>query len=139
MDREVHYELTRQWALEEGFTAEEAQAIADADWACDSRYITTLAHKRYHWPIFGSPIISRRRLGAARATGDLALLGESLHAAQDTIGHGVLGHFYHWPGIDRLERRNPQLRGRLERRTKRILADYRGAHPSADPSPDDVS
>ncbi len=125
MNGEVHYDLTRRWALEEGFTAEEAERIAAADWACDAKYITTLADKRYHWPIFGSPVVALRRFRAAVASGDLVLLGEALHALQDTVGHGVLGHVWHWPGIDRLEHRTPQFAQRLERRSRRMLASYR--------------
>jgi hypothetical protein len=125
VNREVHYDLTRRWALEEGFSAEEAQAIAAADWACDERYITTLRDKRYHWPIFGSPVVAFRRSRAAIATGDLELLGEALHALQDTIGHGVHGHVWHWPGIDRLENRSTWFARRLERRSRAMLAGYR--------------
>lgn len=125
MNREVHYDLTRRWALEEGFSAEEAQAIAAADWACDERYITTFRDKRYHWPIFGSPVVARRRFRTAVATGDLESLGEALHALQDTLGHGVHGHLWHWPGIDRLERRTPVFAARLERRSRAMLAAYR--------------
>ena len=109
MNGEVHYDLTKRWAIQEGFSAEEAERIAAADWACDAKYINTLADKRYHWPVFGSPVVALRRFRSAVATGDLALLGEALHAAQDTIGHGVHGHFWHWPGIDRLERRTPMV------------------------------
>ncbi len=122
---EVHYDLTRRWALEEGFSEEEAEQIAAADWACDAKYIHTLSDKRYHWPIFGSPVVALRRFKAAVGRRDLALLGESLHAVQDTLGHGVHGHFWHWPGIDRLEHRTPMVAARLERWSRRVLAAYR--------------
>ena len=125
MNKEVHYDLTKRWAIQEGFSAEEAERIAAADWACDAKYITTLADKRYHWPIFGSPVVALRRYRAAARTGDLGLLGEGLHAVQDTIGHGVLGHLWHWPGIDRLEHRSGRVAQRLERRSRTMLAAYR--------------
>ena len=125
MNGQVHYDLTKRWAVEEGFSPEEAERIAAADWACDAKYITTLADKRYHWPIFGSPVVAFRRFRAATASGDLALLGEALHALQDTIGHGIHGHFWHWPGIDRLENRTPVVAARLERYSRRMLAGFR--------------
>lgn len=125
MNGEVHYHLTKRWAIEEGFSPEEAERIAAADWACDAKYVTTLADKRYHWPIFGSPVVALRRSRAAAATGDLELLGEALHALQDTLGHGVHGHVWHWPGIDRLEHRSAQFARRLERRSRAMLAGYR--------------
>jgi hypothetical protein len=131
VNREVHYELTRRWAIEEGFSTEEAEAIAAADWACDANYVTTLSDKRYHWPIFGSPAVALRRSRAAARTGDLSLLGEGLHALQDTIGHGVLGHFWHWPGIDRLEHRSALVARRLERRSRSMLAAYRRSRTAA--------
>jgi hypothetical protein len=128
---QVHYDLTKRWAVEEGFPPEEAERIAAADWACDARYITTFADKRYHWPIFGSPVVAFRRSRAAAATGDLELLGEALHALQDTIGHGVHGHVWHWPGIDRLEHRSERFARRLERHSRAMLADYRRRRAAA--------
>lgn len=124
MNREVHYELTKRWALDEGFSADDAETIAGADWACDARYVTTLAHKRYHWPLFGSWLVWRRRAADARENHDLVALGEALHALQDTIGHGFLGHLWHWPGIDRLEHRGRGVRRRLERASRRLLAEH---------------
>lgn len=124
MNREVHFVFTQRWALEEGFSEADALAIAEADWACDRLYITTLAHKRYHWPIYGSPVVALRRYRAAVRGRDLTALGEALHALQDTIGHGVHGHVWHWPGIDRWEHRGPAVRRRLERNSRRMLAAY---------------
>lgn len=129
MNRHVHLDLTRQWAREVGFSEAAADALAAADWACDSRYIHTLADKRFHWPAFGSQIVWRRRLGQARRSGDLTALGEALHAAQDSIGHGFLGHLWHWPGIDRMEHRSASVRLLLERRSKSILTAFMRRHP----------
>jgi len=125
VNRQVHYEFTKDWALLEGFSAQDAETVAAADWACDQRYITTLADKRYHWPIFGSPVVARRRFRTAVQRRDLVALGEALHAAQDTIAHGVVGHVWHWPGIDRWEHRSQWIRGRLERRSRTLLRRYR--------------
>lgn len=124
MNREVHFDLTERWALEEGFSAEEAFAIARENWACDARY-TDLAGKRYHWGLLGAPLVAWLRYRRAVREEDLVALAESLHATQDTIGHGVVGHLWHWPGIDRLEHRGPAVRRRLERWSRRLLAGYR--------------
>lgn len=123
MNREVHYEKTLTWAVEEGFSAAHAQVIAAANWACDARYLD-LWGKRYHWGLLGAPVVSWLRFRRAVRDGDLEALGESLHAMQDTIGHGVHGHFYHWHGIDRWEHRGERVRTRLERWTRRLLAAY---------------
>lgn len=125
MNREVHFELTREWALDEGYSGEEAEAIADANWACDGIHTRPIADKRYHFALAGAPVVAWRRYRRALRERDLTALGEALHALQDTIGHGVLGNFYHWQGIDRLENRSPGLRLRLETWSKRVLRAYR--------------
>lgn len=124
MNRFVHYDLTLTWARETGFADSEALTIARANWACDSRY-TDLAGKRYHWGLLGAPVVSVRRFRRAVRDGDLSALGEALHSLQDTLGHGVLGHLYHWPGIDRWEQRGEGVRRRIEGGSRKMLAAYR--------------
>jgi hypothetical protein len=123
MNREVHFDFTMRWARQEGFSAEDARIVGSANWACDVRH-TGLSGKRYHWPLAGAPILSWHRFRTAVAQGDLVLLGEALHALQDTIGHGLIGHLYHWKGIDRWEHRSPRIRRRLETASRRMLAAY---------------
>jgi len=62
-------------------------------------------------------------MDVARTTGDLHALGEALHAEQDAISHGHLGHLWHWPGIDLWERRSPRMQLRLENRSRVMLTD----------------
>ena len=124
MNREVHYDFTRDWAIAEGFTPEDATAIAAANWGCDVVH-TGILDKRYHWPLLGAPVLSFRRYNRAVEAGDLDALGEALHALQDTIGHGLWGHFYHWHGIDRWAHRSPKVRARLEFYSRMMLAAYR--------------
>lgn len=123
MNREVHYDFTKRWALDEGFRAEDAEAVAAANWACDVHH-KGLLDQRYHWPLLGAPVVSYRRFKRAVTAGDLTALGEALHTLQDTIGHGFLGHFYHWHGIDRWEHRSPRVRARLEFYSRMVLASY---------------
>lgn len=124
MNREVHHDFTLKWALEEGFSLPEAQAIADANWACDRIHID-LPGKRFHWPLLGAWFVARSRFDDAVRMRDLVALGEALHATQDSIGHGFWGHFYHWPGIDRWAQRGVRVRQRLEARSRAMLAEYR--------------
>lgn len=120
MDRHVHLELTRIWAREEGFDDAEAALIAEANWACD-RTRTGLRHLHCHWPLAGAPLFAWLSFRRAVRAHDLSALGEALHAVQDTIGHGIAGHVWHWPGIDRWEQRSERVRRRLERWTRRVL------------------
>lgn len=124
MNREVHYDFTRRWALIEGFSEADAETIAAADWNCDVVH-TGLLGKRYHFGLLGAPIVSWRRFARAVAEHDLQSLGEALHALQDTISHGLHGHFVHWRGIDRWEHRSPRVRARIEFYSRMMLSAYR--------------
>lgn len=92
MGPEVHLRLTRAWAREEGYSAEDAEAIARADLAFDMRYparasLTNItrhfAPTAWWW--------SRRHLRAAISMRDITELGFALHCAQDAVAHGRLG------------------------------------------------
>jgi len=126
VDRDVHLVRTRQWALEEGFSAEEAEAIASADWAVDAVHsVREWRNKGYHFAWLGARRRARRLFTTAAATGDLVALGEALHCVQDAIGHGFWGHIVHWDGIDRWDRRSVRVRLRLERESRGLLARFR--------------
>ncbi len=130
MNREVHYDLTRDWALDEGFAPQDATAIARANWDCDVTR-TGARYWRYHWPLAGAPLLAWGRYRRAVRARDLVALGEALHATQDTIAHGVVGHVWHWQGIDRWEHRSPKVQARLERWSRRLLRGYRRATDEA--------
>lgn len=130
MNREVHYDLTREWARDEGFSADEAETIAAADWGVDAVYdVYVWANKGYHFAWLGANRRAKRLLTQAIENHDLVALGESLHCAQDAIGHGFWGHLVHWEGIDRWERRGPSVRRRLERKTRQMLVAFRSLVP----------
>jgi hypothetical protein len=127
MDRGVHYVLTEQWALEEGFSAEDAETIAAADWAVDDVHNVHASwhNKGYHFAWLGARGRARRLYAQAVKERDLVALGEALHCMQDAIAHGNLGHVWHWDGIDRWERRSVAVRSRIESTSRRMLAGYR--------------
>lgn len=126
MDREVHYEFTKRWAIEEGFSEVDAETIADADWAVDRIHnvYESLYNKGYHFAWLGAHRRAKSLFRQAREQRDLVALGEALHCVQDAIGHGQLGHLVHWDGIDRWNERGPRVRHRIESRSRGLLAAY---------------
>lgn len=125
MNGYVHYKLTRQWAADSGFPADDAEAIARADLNVDRIYKGRLLHNAgYHFRMFGARRNARRWLDEAVARRDVLLLGQALHCEQDAFAHGYLGAIWHWPGIDLWERRSPRARRRIERATRRMLHEY---------------
>jgi hypothetical protein len=129
VDRGVHYELTRVWAIEEGFSEKDATAIAAADWDVDRVHnvYASWHNKGYHFAWLGASRRAKSLLARAIAERSLVLLGEALHCSQDAIGHGNLGHVLHWDGIDRWERRSERVRRRIEARSRQLLARYHQA------------
>lgn len=126
MNGEVHYLLTRRWAEEAGFTADEAERVARWNVRTDSGFKGRWrwGHKRYHLVTFGAWRTARTYLSWAIPERSIPHLGVALHAAQDATGHGWLGSIIHWPGVDLLQRRSPAVRLRLERLTKEWVEAY---------------
>lgn len=125
MNREVHFDFTRRWAIEAGFSEEDAAAIAAACWNVDTVHnVYEWRNKRYHFAWLGANRLAKRLVKQAIETGDLVSLGEALHCIQDAMGHGFWGHIVHWDGIDRWERRGPRVRARIERRSRQALQRY---------------
>jgi hypothetical protein len=128
MNREVHYEFTRMWALECGFSVEEAELVGASDWDVDHIYdVHMWRNKGYHFGLLGASWRAGQLHRRAVAERDLVLLGHALHCAQDSIAHGFWGHVWHWRGIDRWESRGRRVRDRIERRSRAMLAGYRNA------------
>ena len=125
MNAEVHYGLTRRWALEEGFSGEEAETIARANVAVDQELDgRAWRNKQYHFGWLGAWRRASDFFEQALESGDLVALGRSLHSAQDAASHGHLGHLWHWPGIDLWERRSDRARRKIDLTSRRLLADY---------------
>lgn len=121
----VHYRLTKTWAIDEGYSEEDAELVARANVEVDNEYPgRRWANKRYHLRWFGASRIARRRLAEAISKQDLDLLGKALHGEQDAISHGHIGHVLHWPGIDIWERRSQRVRARIEMATREMLRGY---------------
>jgi hypothetical protein len=134
VNHHVHYRLTRQWALEEGFPPEEALAVGLMANAVDLTYPgSELRYWRYHYRLFGAERDARRHLRAAVAAGSLTELGIALHEVQDSIAHGWLGLLRHFidPGTDLWDKRSPRVRALLERRSKELLRAYRDGRRQA--------
>lgn len=127
----VHFRLTFDWALEEGFSADEAERIARADVSVDvefpaRRSLATLS--RHFAPtawLWGLAYYRR----AARDC-DLQALGRSLHCLQDGYAHGWFGlaHVRFSLRIGRdpddWERAPSWERQMIERISRRLLASY---------------
>ena len=106
MNREVHYDFTRLWALEAGFSDEDAETIArptgtwiaihDVHVVAQQGLSLRLARRQPS----GQALLDRARRGRRprRARRGPALI-------QDADRPRLLGHVVHWDGIDRWERR----------------------------------
>jgi hypothetical protein len=133
----VHLHLTTEWAIDEGFAASDAQAMADADIGVDDLWPGSHRPLRHFNPtasVVFVPLESRRAVRADRAgdrAGALIHLGRALHSAQDAIGHGRLG-LNHLAWDVGLLRRQPDVwetmpasvRARIERASRRVLRRF---------------
>ncbi len=125
MNRYVHEDLTRLWAEEAGFSAEDAATIARWDWNVDVGWPGhPLRNKRYHHLLWGGPRLAREYFAYALRERSLPHLGVALHIRQDVIGHGLVGSLVHWKAMDRWESRSERVHERLERASKSMLAAY---------------
>ena len=133
----VHFRLTLNLAVEEGFSPLEAEAVGRADILVDELWPGSRKWWRHFNPpaslIFG-PLELRRAVAAERAgdrEGALAHLGRSLHSRQDAIGHGRFG-LNHLAWDVGLLKRNPDdweymphaVQVRIERATRRALRAF---------------
>lgn len=128
----VHLTLTRTWCLEEGYLPEEAEAVAVADYAFDSRFPArvSLANITRHFAPTAW-LWSRRYFTLACRFRDLEMLGYAIHCAQDAVSHGTLGegHLLAYAGLrrepDSWDAAPPRTRARIERVTRSRLRRYR--------------
>lgn len=130
MNAQIHYRLTLQWALEEGLSADEAEAVASANVGVDREFSgSMLRHKGWHFAWLGARRRARRLLAEAVLTRDPVLLGRALHCEQDALAHGHLGHIVHYPGIDLWDRRSERVRNRIEMASRGMIVAFRdGRH-----------
>lgn len=126
MNGYVHYTLTRRWAQQAGFTADEAEILARFDVRTDRGFSGTFVrYKRYHFSEYGARRLAAAYLARAIRERSIPHLGVALHCEQDSITHGPLGSLTHWrPGVDIWEKRSPRIRERLERVTKEWVEAY---------------
>lgn len=128
----VHLRLTRQWAVEEGFSDAEAKAVAEADITYDLHYpasVSLLNITRHFSPM--AWWWSERYLRRAVREQSLELLGWALHTAQDAVAHGRFGqkHLLLRAGWGRdpdvWELAPPDVQRRIEVTTRHRLRRYR--------------
>lgn len=92
MGPDVHFRLTYDLALAEGFPASDAESIARANVGFDGLYPArrSLATMSRHFAP-AAWVWSAYYLHRALRSRDLVLLGWSLHCAQDAVAHGTAG------------------------------------------------
>ncbi|MDP2182111.1 MAG: hypothetical protein Q8K99_06045 [Actinomycetota bacterium] len=130
MHIQTHERLTRQWALEAGFSRHEADELALWNGRVDRAFPgRKLRYKRFHLVLWGAGRLAEEYLRVAVDERSLAHLGVALHCAQDAIGHGIVGSVIHWPGLDAWERRSERIRTRIEAESKRLMRLYRAPEP----------
>jgi len=133
----VHFHLTMRWAIEEGLSAADAEAVGRASLLVDELWPGSRKPLRHFNPTASlvlAPLESRRAIAAALAgdrTAALAHLGYSLHSRQDAIGHGRLGlnHLVLYTGLpfrdpDVWETMPPSVQACIERATRRELRRF---------------
>ena len=133
----VHLHLSMYWAIDEGVSPGEAEAIGTADILVDELWPGSRKRWRHFNPpaslIFG-PLELRRAVRADRSgdrAGALTHLGRALHSLQDAVGHGRLG-LNHLAWDVGLLKRNPDdwdlmpapVQERIERATRRALRSF---------------
>jgi len=131
---EVHFRLTMRWAIEEGMSSDDADAVGRADLLVDDIWPGRHRPLRHFNPfasLLFAPWELRRAVAFARAGGRaraLTHLGYSLHSRQDAIGHGRfgLGHLRYDLGQqkrhpDFWEQMPPSVQARIERATRRAV------------------
>ena len=134
MDSFVHRRLTRRWALAEGFSAEDAETLAQLNDRVDARRADLrIWNWRYHFGRYGAWGIAGDRLERACATAgeptalaDLALV---LHAVQDGVGHGPHSPLTHgrYPDLDSWDALDDGTREQIERLSRQALSAYHSA------------
>ncbi len=126
MNLYVHSQLTREWAIDEGFGPEDAAEIARWNTQVDVAWPgRRLKYRRFHLRPCGATRIGEAYWRAAVRERSLPHLGVALHMIQDAIGHGLIGAIVHVPVIDAWERRSARVRERIEAESRRIMRAYR--------------
>jgi hypothetical protein len=117
----VHRDLTKKWALEAGFSPEEADLIGRANLDLDTKcWVKPWAH----FILFGACPICKILAWRARRRRDLRLLGYALHAKQDALGHGWILPFQHNPSLDEWSNATEATQKRIATESQAMLTRY---------------
>lgn len=117
----VHRDLTIKWAVEAGFSPEEAELVGRANLDLDKK---RLAKPWVHFRLFGAGLIGAILAWRARRRRDLRLLGYALHAAQDAASHGWIFPFQHNPSLDEWSKADTETQDRIKKSSQAILKRY---------------
>ena len=133
----VHFRLTMDWAIEEGMSVADAEAVGRASVLVDDLWPGAHRPLRHFNPtasLLFAPLEMRRAVDSAdegEREQALVHLGRSLHSRQDAIGHGRLGlaHLLHSTGLlrrdpDVWEDMPPHVRREIERVTRRHVRRF---------------
>ncbi len=121
MNRFVHHNLTRKWAIKEGYSELQAEKIARACWDFDwKKWFKPWAH----FTICGAEIFSFLFFRLALAYRSERFLGYAIHTKQDAIGHGLIPPWQHrklFPAIDSWQEISSAKKRKIEQATRQIL------------------
>lgn len=121
MDRFCHLNLTKKWALEEGYSLTQSEEIAKSCWHFDCLW---WAKPWAHFFLFGANLFSWLFFWLALIFKTENLLGYSIHTKQDAIAHGLTmpwNHRKYSSIIDSWESADEDKRAQLEKATRRLL------------------
>lgn len=121
MDRFCHLNLTKKWALEEGFTLSQSEEISSFCWSFDRLW---WAKPWGHFFLCGASFASFIFLVLAKIFQSEKFLGYAIHAKQDAIGHKLImpwNHRKYFPDIDSWQRADALKKECLEESTRQIL------------------
>ncbi len=124
MNKYVHFYKTKKWALEEGFSEEESELIAQAAVQIDRK----LWSKPWaHFAFAGAYPAALILLWLSVRFKSLRFLGFSIHAVQDVITHGwiIPWRHNHYEKIDDWQEASEEMKKRIKESTKIFLKKYR--------------
>ncbi len=122
---EVHYHLTKMWAMRSGFSEQEAEIVASANHGIDDKptHAAWPWHFKKHFPNRSDVI---NAINETINCGDLEEFGKLLHSLQDSFSH----EGYRWPGHifegNVVDQYNPKV-GKdimMENVTKKYMLEY---------------
>lgn len=117
----VHRDLTKKWAVQAGFSADDAELVANADLAVDYKKWTK---PWLHFWSCGAGIFGRLLAASAVKRGNIIRLGYAIHALQDVYSHGRVLPFMHRRQMDDWSKAGEEKQDMIEHTTRELLHSY---------------